>query len=204
MFLRPDPVTWAAVTAVTGQLRSQYGLVSAGAFPPHATLGHPGRELAAGRDEAGLVAAVDGAARTASAFEVHNGGVRRLGEVLVYDIHSIRGRPNRPLIELAAAVDAAVRPVLGARPAGQLPADVHDPGRWHAHVSLATHELFTRPELFGEVEAYVRGLGVPVPTSFTADTVGLYRFEHPTWAGSWWQEMHWEYVRGWTLPAAGR
>lgn len=30
VFLRPDPVTCAAVTAITGQLRVRYGLVSAG------------------------------------------------------------------------------------------------------------------------------------------------------------------------------
>ncbi len=38
VFLRPDPKTCAAVTQITGQLRAQYGLISAGAFPPHVTL----------------------------------------------------------------------------------------------------------------------------------------------------------------------
>ena len=38
VFLRPDPKTCAAVTQITNQLRAQYGLVSAGAFPPHITL----------------------------------------------------------------------------------------------------------------------------------------------------------------------
>ena len=38
VFLRPDPKTCAAVTQITSQLRAQYGLVSAGAFPPHITL----------------------------------------------------------------------------------------------------------------------------------------------------------------------
>ena len=38
VFLRPDPLTCASVTRITGQLRAQFGLVSAGAFPPHATL----------------------------------------------------------------------------------------------------------------------------------------------------------------------
>ncbi len=38
IYLRPDAKTCRAVTAVTDQLRAQYGLLSAGAFPPHATL----------------------------------------------------------------------------------------------------------------------------------------------------------------------
>ena len=38
VFLRPDPKTCAAVTHITNQLRAQYGLVSAGAFPTHITL----------------------------------------------------------------------------------------------------------------------------------------------------------------------
>ena len=41
VFLRPDPATSVAVTQITGQLRAQYGLVSAGAFPPHVTLAAP-------------------------------------------------------------------------------------------------------------------------------------------------------------------
>src|SRR4029450_14112930 len=34
VFLRPDPKTCAAVTQITSQLQAQYGLVSAGGFPP--------------------------------------------------------------------------------------------------------------------------------------------------------------------------
>ena len=126
----------------------------------------------------------------------------RLGAALVYDVHWLEDQPNRPLVDLAAAVDAAVRPLIFKPPAGQLPADVHDRDRWRGHVSLATHELFTRPELLPEVEASVHGLGVAVPASFTADTVEVYRFQHPSWAGPWWRDMSWEHVHAWTLAAA--
>ncbi len=173
--------------------------MSAGAFPPHVTLAG---SLPVAGDEAKLVAAVDAVMGSRAAFPVCNRGVSRLGSVLVYDVHWLGDQPNRPLVDLAAAVDAAVRPLLTEPPAGQLPADVHDPDRWRGHVSLATHELSTRPELLGEVEAYVHRLGVAVPASFTADTVGLYRFHHSSWAGPWWQDMSWEHLCGWTLPAA--
>lgn len=119
----------------------------------------------------------------------------------MYDIHTLAGRPNRALVELAAAVDAAVRPVLVPTPPDRLPADVHDPARWHGHVSRATHELFQRPEILDEVEADVRGLNVPVPGSFTAATVSVYRFEHPTWSGPWWWDMPGDHVRSWPLGA---
>lgn len=55
--LRPDARTCHAVTTATAQLRARYGFVSAGAFPPHATLvgtQHLGRdEEAVVREEVG-------------------------------------------------------------------------------------------------------------------------------------------------------
>jgi SAM-dependent methyltransferase len=38
VFLTPDARTSAAVTTISGFIRAQFGLVSAGAFPPHVTL----------------------------------------------------------------------------------------------------------------------------------------------------------------------
>jgi hypothetical protein len=35
---------------------------------------------------------------------------------------------------------------------------------------------------------------------FTADTVALYSFEHPSWTGAWWVDLGWEY---WRLRAPG-
>ena len=94
---------------------------------------------------------------------------------------------------LAATVDAAVRPLLV--PAAGLPADLFEPGRWHAHLSLGSHDLAARPDLHDEVEAYVRGLAVEVPAEFPAEVVAVYRLEHETWTGSWWRAMEWEHVR---------
>ncbi|MET0693612.1 MAG: 2'-5' RNA ligase family protein [Propionibacteriaceae bacterium] len=181
---------------MTSQLRSQYGLVSAGAFPPHATL-VGSLPLAVGVEE--LVAVLDQVLASVSSFEVENSGVQRLGEVLVYNIHERDGQPNPDLLNLKSAVDLAARPLLASTPPGQLAADVHDLVRWKAHVSLATHELFSRPELVDEIEEYVTRLATPVPATFAADTVSLYRFVHPTWSGSWWNDMCWDYLRSWRL-----
>jgi hypothetical protein len=198
VFLRPDPLTCAAVTRITTQLRAQYGLVSAGAFPPHVTLAG---SLPVAAGEPALVRALDDALAPVTRFPVHNRGIGRLGPPsVVYDVHELDGGSNPALVALAGTVDAAVRPLLGDAPG--LPADLYAPGRWRAHLSLASHDLFDRADLRDEVEEYVRGLGVDVPASFTADTVALYSFEHPTWTGTWWGDMRWEYRRSWRLRPA--
>jgi hypothetical protein len=197
VFLRPDPLTCAAVTRTTMQLRAQYGLLSADAFPPHVTLA--GSLPLADREPA-LVEALNRALATVAPFAVRNHGIGRLGPPsVVYDVHELDGTPNLALLELAATVDSAVRPLLGD--AQGLPADLYAPDRWRAHISLASHDLFEREDLRDEVEEYVRGLNVDVPGSFTADTVALYAFEHSTWRGAWWRDMRWEYRRSWRLRA---
>jgi hypothetical protein len=180
VFLRPDPLTCAAVTRITGQLRAQFGLVSAGAFPPHAT-------LAGSLPLAGPPEELTDALASVAAFPVRNHGLAWLSGGLVYDVHGLE------MEHLAATVDAAVRPLLDSAPG--LPADLYEPGRWHAHLSLGSHDLAARPELHDEVEAYVRGLAVEVPAEFPAEVVAVYRLEHETWTGTWWRVMEWEHVR---------
>jgi hypothetical protein len=180
VFLRPDPLTCAAVTRITGQLRAQFGLVSAGAFPPHAT-------LAGSLPLAGPAEELLRALAPVAPFTVQNHGLAWLNGGLVYDVH------GPELAQLAATVDAAVRPQL--EPAPGLAADLFEPERWRAHLSLGSHDLAARPDLHEEVEAYVRGLAVEVPAEFPAEIVAVYRLEHETWTGSWWRAMTWEHVR---------
>ena len=66
---------------------------------------------------------------------------------------------------------------------------------------LAASAESLAPDLREEVEDYVNGLAVRTPSSFTADTVMLYRFAHNTWTGSWWRDMRWDHVRSWRLTA---
>jgi hypothetical protein len=195
VFLRPDPKTCAAVTQITGQLRAQYGLVSAAAFPPHVTLAG---SLPVVVPLAELIQLIGFVLRRAPAFTVQNLGIRRLGEALAYDLSSLDGSPNRQLNDLAGAVDSVVRPLLG--PSGSLDPDLYEPDRWVPHISLVSHELRIRGDLREEIEDYINGLGVISPASFIADTVMLYRFAHNTWTGSWWRDMRWEHVRSWRLP----
>jgi hypothetical protein len=201
VFLLPDPRTAAAVTTITTQIKAQYGLVSAAAFPPHVTLvgslalaGDPDRALPDLESELGGVLAAR------KSFLVANAGVARLGNAIVYDVHERDGAPNSDLLDLVAVVRSAVLPRLAPTGAGALAADVREPGQWHGHLSLASHEMDERPELADEVVTYIEGLEVTPPNQFGAEVVALYRFEHPTWTGRWWTDLSWSHLRSWRLP----
>jgi hypothetical protein len=197
VYLRPDPTTCAAVTAVTTQLRAQYGIVSAGAFPPHATL-VGSRHITAPAEE--IVAAVTRGLADASAFTVHNAGVRRQGVGLVYDVHHLADgiTPNPAFVDLAARVDKAVAPL--ETPAPNPAEHRFDRDTFRAHLSLVSHDMYVRPDLSEEVEEYVNGLPVPLPESFPGDRVTLYRTRSDDWTGRWWQTLTWEHVHTWRLP----
>jgi hypothetical protein len=196
VFLRPDPATCAAVTQITGQLRAQYGLISAGAFPPHVTLAG---SLPLAAPESTLIEALTRALENLPAFPVSNAGIRRLFDTtLAFDVADHQGRANPDLISLAERIDQAVRPLLEPEPTGLAP-DLYGVDRWHPHLSLASHEMVDRDDLVEEVEAYVRGLPFTAPTRFGAEFVGLYRFFHPNWTGAWWRDLRWEHVGSWTL-----
>lgn len=196
VYLRPDPATCWAVSTITTQLRAQYGLVSAGAFPPHATL--IGSQHVPG-PESELVEAVTEALDGRSSFPVHNAGPRRQGVGVVYDVHHrADGSVNQEFFDLAAAVDDVVRPLVRDAP-NPLPAHAFDPQTWIGHLSLASHDLYARPDLIDEVFEYVTGLPVPVPAGFTGDTVALYRTQSEDWTGRWWQTLRCTHVRSWRL-----
>lgn len=199
VYLRPDPKTCLAVTTVTAALRAQYGLISAGAFPPHATL--VGTEHL-GRDEDAIVAAVSAGLAGISSFEVHNRGVIGLGVGWVYDVHHrADGSVNQEFTELAAAVAEALTPLR--RPAPLREAVEFRRETFHAHLSLASHDLIARADLHEEVKEYIDGLDLPVPDRFSGDTVVLYRTSSEDWTGRWWQTLRCEHLRTWRLSRTG-
>lgn len=196
VYLRPDPATCAAVTAVTGQLRAQYGFVSAGAFPPHATL-VGSRHLPVPDHE--IIAAVTRAVADVPAFTVHNAGVRNQGVGLVYDVHHLADRttPNTAFVDLAAKIDEAVTPL--EEPAPNPAEHRFDAAAFRAHLSLLSHDMYVRPDLFEETSEFVEGLPVTLPSSFPGDTVTLYRTRSDDWTGRWWNTLTWEHVHTWKL-----
>lgn len=199
VFLVPDARTSAAVTDITSYLQAQFGLVSAGRFPPHVTLAG---SLPLAVDEAELLAVVQEVAGQHVPFRLTNSGVQRLGDVvLVFDVHHTDcGEPNQPLMDLAADVNAAVRPLL--RLTEGLPVDVRDRQSWRGHLSLASHELFDRADLRNEVEEFINQLAVLHPQSFRCVRLSVYRLHHPDWSNGWWTNFWWEHVRSFPLAPA--
>ncbi|CAD5990034.1 heme utilization protein [Agreia sp. COWG] len=198
IYLRPDAKTCRAVTVVTDQLRAQYGLLSAGAFPPHATL--VGSQPF-GFAETEAIETVTALLANREAFEVHNAGIRSQGIGYVYDVsQNADGTVNDALVSLARDIDAAVEPFR--RPMNNpLPNDFV-PELFRGHLSLASHDLYVRPDLHDEVGEFIRELDVPVPTSFAGRSVVMYRTASPDWSGRWWQTMTWEHVYSWELTSA--
>lgn len=195
IYLRPDARTCRAVTTVTDQLRAQYGLVSAGAFPPHATL--VGSQPF-GRSEDAVVDALTALLEGRAGFDVRNAGVREQGIGFVYDVATRPdGTLNEELVRLAADVDRVVAPFRQPM-SSPLPND-YEPEHYRAHLSLASHDLYVRPDLHDEVGEYIRELDVEVPDAFRGDTVAMYRTASPDWSGRWWTTMTWEHVHTWTL-----
>ena len=195
----PDARTSAAVTAITGFVRSQYGLVSAARFPPHITLAGS-LPLAVG--ENALLATIKKIADAHSQFPIHNRGVARLDQVAVmFDVHDdADGRANAALGSLAADVVSTVVPLL--READGLPADVRAPDEWHGHLSLASHEFIERADLRDEIENFIRDLDVPYPRTFRATRLIAYRLRHTSWSGPWWTDFTWVHLR--SFPLADR
>lgn len=198
VFLQPDAQTSAAVTTITTYLRAQYGIVSAGRFPPHVTLAG---SLPLAVSEIDLLTAVAAAARRHEPIPVMNAGPRPLwGSVLAFDVHADQqGDPNVPLLDLAVAVMDAVRPLLG--PSRALAPDIRDRADWYGHLSLASHELAGRPDLLDEAGQFVLQLSQPFPARFDASRLGIYRFHHPDWAGDWWNNFTWKFVKSIPLGA---
>ena len=195
IYLRPDAKTCRAVTVITDQLRAQYGLLSAGAFPPHATL--VGSQPF-GFNENEVIAAVTALLAEREAFEVHNAGIRSPGMGYVYDVsQNADGTVNDALVSLARDIEATVERFR--RPMNNpLPNDFV-PELFRGHLSLASHDLYERPDLRDEVGEFIAELEVPVPTSFAGRTVVMYRTASPDWSGRWWKTMTWEHVHSWEL-----
>jgi 2'-5' RNA ligase superfamily len=195
VFLTPDAKTSAAVTTITSFVQAQFGLVSARRFPPHVTLAG-NLPLAVGESE--LFAVVGSVAAVHRTFQVHNSGIDRLGESVVFNVHNeLDGTPNTALVDLAADLTRDLRPLL--RTTDGLPADLCGRDSWRGHLSLASHELSDRVDLREEVELFIRQLETPFPSGFEAATVTVYRLYRSDWSGSWWTDFEWEHGRSFSL-----
>ncbi|MDH6622262.1 hypothetical protein M2271_000049 [Streptomyces sp. LBL] len=196
IFLRPDPATCWAVTQVTIALNKQFGLVSAGAFPPHATLIGNLRTNAAAAE---VVSALDPVFENVDPFPVYNSGISRTGSgTYEYDVNldASGTKPNEPLGRVAATVAKAVAPL-------SVPVDdfLVTPVAEYAfagHLGLASHDLLVDNRLTDEVGEFLAGLPLQAPASFAARWYSLFEFR-ADWSGQWWQNMSWRHLHSWDV-----
>jgi hypothetical protein len=194
IFLRPDPATCWTVTQVTFALNRQFGIVSSGAFPPHATLiGN----LCTDTTENELISVLDPVFENVEPFPVYNSGIdRKPSGTYEYNINlDASGKaPNEPLCRVADAVAKAVAP-LSVPVDDYLVTPVAE-YRFAAHLGLAGHELFVDNRLSDEIGDFLAGLPLAPPASFVARWYSLFEFR-ADWTGHWWQDMSWRLVRSW-------
>ena len=201
VFLRPDPLTCWAQTQINLALREQFGIVSAAAFPPHATLvGNLHTDATAVE----LVDLLTPVFANRVKFDVYNAGIQQVGDSLLYNVHEDgKGAPNAPLVDLAAAVKSALLPVALDHDDYLVP-QVGETEFW-AHLSLASHDMRGARDRLEEIGEFLAGLPISAPPSFTAKWFTLFAFETDDWTGEWWRSLRWTHQRSWSLqPGADR
>ena len=193
IFLRPDPATCWTVTQITLALNKQFGLVSAAAFPPHATLiGN----LHTDTTEAGLISVLDTVFATIEPFSVFNHGIERESDRYGYNLNddASGAAPNAAMANVALAVAQAIAPLsvpvddYAVTPVGSY--------KFAAHLGLAAHELYVDSRLSDEVGEFLAGLPLTPPISFVAKWYSLFEFS-ADWSGYWWEDMSWRHLRSW-------
>lgn len=195
VYLRPDPITCKAIADLTELAKRQFGIVSAAAFAPHATLAGAVPSNATAEE---FIAMLDPLLSRTTAFPVYNAGIARRPTSVYYDIDTLgNGEVNRPLHNLATAVNEAISPIA-AYTAGEW-SQPFESGKFWAHLSLASHDLRDRPDVRDEVEEFLRAIPIDTPATFMADTITLFRFHSADWNSEWWHDLTWQHVRSWKL-----
>lgn len=197
IYLRPDPATCWNVTQTTLAVKRQFGLVSAGAFPPHATLiGN----LASAASVPELVAALDPVFEGLQPFPVYNAGVVRTASntwEFNVDLDENAAAPNEPLRAAALAVKDAVLPL--SVPVNDYLVRPVAAYTFAGHLGLASHELLVDDSLSDQVGEFIQQLPIePAPPSFSARWFSLFEFR-ADWSGPWWEHMTWRHLHSWEV-----
>lgn len=193
IYLRPDAATSWAVTQITDAVKRQFGVVSAAAFPPHATLiGN----LKTKATEAELITALDSVFTAVSAFPVFNSGVYEDAGRFGFDINCDESgqTPNAALHIVYDRVAAAIAPL--SVPHEDYLATPVDAYVFSAHMGLASHDLEVDTRMSAEIGEFIAELPITAPRSFTARWYSLYE-TRSNWEGQWWHNLRWRNLKSW-------
>jgi len=193
IYLRPDPATCWAVTQITQALRAQFGIVSASAFPPHATLiGN----LATDATVSEIIDALTPVFAATRTFTVYNKGVVVHGDGFEYDINlsADLDSVNTQLSGLAQEVKRAILSL--SRPVDDFLVTPVVDYEFAGHLGLASHDLMVDNHLTEEVGDFIADLPIAVPSSFEARWFSLFEFR-ADWNSHWWKDMSWRHMMSW-------
>ena len=189
LFLRPPAVLARLQAELHTLLERQFGLIAAGAFPPHMTiLGHvPTRD-----DDDDVIQAAEKALSGVGPVRFFNRGLVEYHGGIIHDIESLEdGTPNPALLELFRRARQHLDP-LRVPPRQEFKGGVTEEAGFHGHISIAAHDLALRPELWDEVYEFLAQLDVDMRGEYISTTASLYAFETQSgWDGRWWETMSW-------------
>lgn len=195
VYLRPDPVTCKAITELTNLCKQQFGIVSAAAFAPHATLAGA---VPSNASAAEFIEVLDPLLSRTTPFPVYNAGIAVMNPTIIYDIDKLEnGEKNTRLHQLAIDVNDVIAPLTNYQPGDWI--QPFDGENFHAHFSLASHDLRARVDLREEVEEFLRAIPMDYTPHFTAEYITLFRFHSADWNSEWWHDITWEHIRSWKL-----
>jgi len=194
VFLRPSAELIRDCLAGFSIASGQFGFTAAAAYPPHTTL-IGSIALADGITETDLVAAVNEALTEVTPFIVHNSGLgHQFVDSIGYDVdRDDNGNVNA---ELHCVLDHLFRAIA---PLSVFPREdrfvesrmAASSETTRGHITVVGHDGAGRAHLLDELLLVLQALDLHKPSSFTADTITIYRFTSEDWTGDYWQSMTW-------------
>ncbi|MGB3307286.1 MAG: 2'-5' RNA ligase family protein [Thermomicrobiales bacterium] len=197
-YLRPSYAMSRAQALLHEVLRRQFGLITAGAFMPHATIKGFFRTDAT---IAEMKAALDGVMADRPTFTVVNNGPLAYGRrSVVLNIQQDEfGETNHALQALHEDAFAALSPFV--HPDCTFTPVEWSGSRFFAHLTLI--QGMPREDFFDEIFAYLQDAEPIGPRRFDAEYCHLYAFRSEDWEGDWGATLTWEMLHSWKLAGVG-
>jgi len=194
-YLRPSFAMSRAQAELHALMKRQFGLITAGAFMPHATIKGFFRSDAAIAD---MKAALDPVLANRPSFTVVNNGPVAWKTSVVLDImHDEQGAKNPELQKLHEDAIAVLLPLVHPECPNTPNERMGDD--FYAHLTLV--QGAPREDLFPEIHEFLQDAEPIGPRRFTAEYVHLYAFRSDEWDGDWGQTLTWELLHSWKLGA---
>lgn len=195
-YLRPSYEMSRAQAELHDLFKRQFGLITAGAFMPHATVKGFFRSDAT---IAEMKAALDPVMAGRPPFTVVNNGPIAFGRSsIVLNVQQDEfGETNHALQSLHEDAFAALQPLVHSE-CRFTPVEGSG-SMFFAHLTLV--QSLPREDFYDEVFAFARDAEPIGPRRFMAKYFHLYAFRSEDWEGNWGATLSWEMLHSWKLGA---